>query len=153
MSEINNVKHFGLREACQKFILHNEFVLRSINSICMLRGIFMIFYSQSENKFINLSRQFPSYFLNNCWIQISSHFLFVLEVKTKKRQFKKKYKSANIQIEYQLSIQISIVNRLWGGNTNTSYVKSNKSCMCHGVTIYVLKFIHLSLRKIKIILT
>lgn len=50
----------GTEESSSNFIFNDEFVFKSISSICILLGIFIIFCSLSENGFIKASMQFSS---------------------------------------------------------------------------------------------
>ena len=52
---------FGAEEGSSNFILNDEFVFRSMSFICILLGIFIIFCSLSEYRFIKVSMPFLLY--------------------------------------------------------------------------------------------
>ena len=54
------LESFGAEESYSNFIFNDELVFKSISSICILLGIFIIFCSLSENGFIKASMQSSS---------------------------------------------------------------------------------------------
>ena len=61
---------FGTEESSWNFVFNDEFVLKSISSICILLGNFIIFCSLSENGFVKASMQYSS--LTKSWKRLSN---------------------------------------------------------------------------------